>query len=130
MEPIVNRFYGYLKEGKIMGFKCDDCKNILLPPRGICPHCGGCNMNWIQLSGEGRLMFASVGTHRLMKIDFIQGTVKLKEGPLVPGMVLIDDFDFSKPETIWDYNQADLPVMAEVTQNPQGVAAIAFRLIR
>jgi hypothetical protein len=65
-----------------------------------------------------------------MGLEFIQGTVKLEEGPLVPGRIIVDDFDYSRPEKIWDYNQAGISVMAEMTKNPMGVDSIAFRVIR
>lgn len=64
-----------------------------------------------------------------MGLDFIQGTVKLEEGPLVPGMVIVDDFDFSHPERIWDYNAANISVLTEIVKNPLGVESIAFRII-
>lgn len=85
-------------------------------------------MDWVQLSGKGSLLFASAGTHRLLGLDFIQGTVKLEEGPVIPGRILIEDFDFSTPEKIWEYNRAGLPVIAEVVMNPLGVGSIAFRI--
>lgn len=114
----------------MMGLKCDVCGYVLLPPRGLCPQCGSSNLIWIQLSGRGKLLFASAGTHRLMRIEFILGTVKLEEGPIVPGVVFIEGFDYSKPEKIWEYNQADISVVAEVTQNPAGTESIAFRIIQ
>ena len=128
MQPIINEFYGFLKKGEIIGFKCSDCGFVSLPPRGVCLQCGGFNLSWVQLSGRGKLLFASVGTHRLMEVEFIQGTVKLEEGPVIPGRVFIDDFDFSKPEKIWEYNKAGISVMAEVVKNPLGVESIAFKI--
>ncbi len=130
MQPIVRQFYEYLKSGKIMGLKCGECGYVLLPPLGTCLKCGSYDLNWVPLSGRGELLFASVGTHRLMGLEFIQGTVKLEEGPLVPGRIIVDDFDYSRPEKIWDYNQAGISVMAEMTKNPMGVDSIAFRVIR
>ena len=81
------------------------------------------------MSGMGKLMFASVGPHRMMGIQFIQGTVRLKEGPWVSGMVLDESFDLSKPEKILEYNGADIDVVMEVIKNLEGVGAIAFRVI-
>ena len=83
---------------------------------------------WVPISGRGKLMFASVGPHRMMGIEFVQGTVKLEEGPWVSGMVLDDSFDVTKPEEIMKYYEGGTDVVAEVTKNPEGVEAVAFRV--
>jgi hypothetical protein len=75
-------------------------------------------------------MFASVGPHRMMGIQFLQGTVRLEEGPWVSGMLLDESFDLSQPEKIWEYNGADIDVVMEVVKNPEGVEAVAFRVVR
>ncbi len=74
------------------------------------------------------MMFASVGPHRMMGIEFLQGTVRLEEGPLVSGMLLDDSFDLGKPEEIVKYYGSGTDVVAEVVKNPEGVEAVAFRI--
>jgi len=130
MEPIVQRFYAYLKEGKIMGHRCSRCGTIQFPPMGLCPECGSSDLSWVPMSGRGRLMFASVGPHRMFGINFLQGTIKLDEGPWISGMLLDDSFDLSKPEKILEYIGADLPVRLEIVKNPEGTEAVAFRFDR
>ncbi len=130
MEAVVNLFYGYLKRGKIMGFKCSGCGAVLFPPQGLCSSCGSNDLSWVPMKGRGKLLFASIGLHRMMGIDYLQGLVKLEEGPCVPGMLLDDSFDLSKPEKIWEYNKADIDVVMEVIKNPQGAEAVAFRVVR
>jgi len=80
------------------------------------------------MSGLGKLLFASVGPHRMMGIEFLQGTVKMAEGPLVSGRLIDDSFDMTKPEEIVKYYGSDTGVVAEITMNPEGVEAIAFRI--
>lgn len=130
VQPVVNLLYKYLKEGKIMGFRCAGCGIIIFPPQGLCPNCGSNDFSWIPMSGRGKLMFASIGPHRMMGIQFLQGTVRLEEGPWVSGMLLDESFDLSQPEKIWDYNEADINVVMEVVKNPEGVEAVAFRVVR
>ena len=130
MEPVVCRFYAHLKEGKIMGHRCSRCGTIQFPPMGLCPECGSGDVSWVPMSGKGRLMFASVGPHRMYGINFLQGTVKLDEGPWISGMLLDDSFDLSKPEKITEYIGADLPVRLEIIKNPEGTEAVAFRFDR
>jgi uncharacterized OB-fold protein len=130
-DKMADWFYRYLKEGKIMGFRCSGCSTVLFPPQGLCPDCGGHEFNWVPMSGKGKLIYASVGPHRMMGIhQFLQGTVRLEEGPWVSGMLLDESFDFSHPEKIWQYNEADINVVMEVIKNPEGVEAVAFRVVR
>ena len=128
MEPYIKKFYDSLKDGRIMGEECRTCRHVMLPPLGSCARCCGHDLHWIELSGRGKLLYASVGRHRLMDIEFIQGTIRLEEGPVIPGMVLIDDFDYLHPEKIWEYSLADISVQAEIVENPQGVKSIGFRI--
>ncbi len=64
----------------------------------------------------------------MMGIEFLQGTVRLEEGPWVSGMLLDDSFDLTKPEEIVKYYGSGTEVVAEVVQNPEGVEAVAFRV--
>jgi uncharacterized OB-fold protein len=130
VQPVVNLFYGYLKEGKIMGLRCSTCGAFQFPPQGLCPDCGEDQLSWVPLSGRGKLLFASVGPHRMMGIEFLQGTVKLEEGPLVSGMLLDDGFDLNKPAEILKYYGAERDVVAEVVKNPEGAEAVAFRIAK
>ncbi len=129
MQPVVNRFYGYLKEGKIMGLRCSACGAVQFPPQGLCPDCGGDQLSWIHMSGRGKLLAASVGFHRMAGLEFLQATVKLEEGPLVSGMLLDDTFDLTKPAEVVKYFGAGRDVIAEVIKNPEGVEAVAFRIV-
>lgn len=130
MEPVVHEFYSQLKQGRILGRRCEACGHFQFPPQGLCSGCGGADLAWAPVSGRGTLLFASVGEHRMMGLRFIQGTVELEEGPLVSGMTILPDFDLARPEGIWGYNRAGLPVVAEVVKNPQGTEAVAFRVVR
>jgi len=130
VQPVVNMFYGYLKQGKIMGLRCSVCGTVQFPPQGLCPECGKDAGSWVSMSGRGKLLFASVGPHRMMGIEFLQGTVKMEEGPLVSGMLLDDSFDLTKPAEIMKYYGSDYDIVAEIFINPEGVEAVAFRIVR
>ena len=130
MEPVVHRFYAHLKEGRILGHRCSPCGAVQFPPLGLCPQCGSNDLSWFPMSGKATLMFASVGRHPMMEITFLQGTVKLEEGPCISGMLLDDSFDFSRPEKILEYNGAEIPVRLVIVKNQEGTEAVAFRLDR
>ncbi len=51
----VASFDQYLAEGKLMASRCEDCGELTLPPRAICPKCHSENMAWTETSGKGKL---------------------------------------------------------------------------
>ena len=63
----VNDFIDYLEKGKVMATKCKDCGLVFFPPRADCYQCLTSNMEWIEVSGTGKLVsyskleFAPVG---------------------------------------------------------------------
>ena len=126
----MNPFYGYLKQGKVMGVRCSGCGAIVFPPQGLCKDCGSLDFSWVPMSGRGKLMFAATGLHRMMGTQYLLGTIQLEEGPRVSGMLLDDSFDLARPEKIWEYNNRDIDVVMEVVKNFEGVEAVAFRVVR
>ena len=62
-----NEFIDFLKQGKVMGSRCMDCGMVFFPPRADCYHCLTSNMEWIEVSGTGKLVtfskltFAPIG---------------------------------------------------------------------
>jgi uncharacterized OB-fold protein len=62
-----NDFVTHLENGKVTGTKCLDCGAVFFPPRADCCHCLSSNMEWFDVSGNGRLVtfskltFAPIG---------------------------------------------------------------------
>jgi len=52
----VNDFVDYLEDGKIMTTRCKDCGLVFFPPRADCYQCLSSNMEWVEISGSGRLI--------------------------------------------------------------------------
>lgn len=52
----VNDFIDYLEKGKVMATKCKDCGELFFPPRADCYKCLTSNMEWIEVSGKGKLL--------------------------------------------------------------------------
>lgn len=52
----VNEFINYLEQGKIMYTKCKDCGLIFFPPRADCYQCLKSDMEWVEVSGSGKLL--------------------------------------------------------------------------
>lgn len=83
MEPIIKKWYTFLEEGKIMGKKCTKCGNIQFPPVPVCNECSCMEMDWTEMSGEGKiysLTFSPMGVYPYNEEPCLSGWGKLKEG--------------------------------------------------
>lgn len=91
-EITVNSFYDYLNNGKLMGTVCEKCGFHALPPRSVCPKCGGSSSKWFESGGEGVLETFTVmyvlPTCLADQGSCIVGIVRLKEGPAVTGRIV------------------------------------------
>ncbi len=96
-------FHQYLDEGRLMGARCSACGAVFLPPRPMCPHCYSTAMEWMELSGEGKVTgytiiyvglpaMAAKGYSR--QIPYCSGVVRLKEGPVITAQILGADGGF------------------------------------
>ena len=52
----VNDFIDNLENGKVMATRCKDCGMIFFPPRADCYKCLSSNVEWYEVSGEGKLV--------------------------------------------------------------------------
>jgi uncharacterized OB-fold protein len=139
MEEITTRpftaasFEKWIGEHRLMGSHCPECNRLYLPPRAICPHCHAHRMEWVELSGEGRLAaFTSVyigptfmnaaGYSRTN--PYVTGIVELDEGVKISARIL--EVDARHPETI----QVGMPVSLSFIEQGEGEATrtiLAFR---
>lgn len=103
----IKSYLDFLAEKKLMGSKCKNCNATYVPVRKLCTKCNTANMEWIEMSGKGKLAaFTSitVGTPFFVekgygrKKPYCFSVIKLDEGPMVSGQLI--GVDESKPETI------------------------------
>ncbi len=123
-------FHQYLAEGRLMGARCSACGAVFLPPRPMCPHCYGTAMEWVELSGEGRItgyttiyvglpVLAAEGYSR--QKPYCSGVVRLKEGPVITTQIL--ETDGGLPAGI----QVGMPVRAVFLERGEaGQVSLAF----
>jgi uncharacterized OB-fold protein len=52
----VNDFIDHLEKGKITATRCKDCGRVFFPPRADCYRCLDSNMEWMEISGTGKLV--------------------------------------------------------------------------
>lgn len=100
-------FQEYLNEGKLMGARCIDTGEVFIPPRPMCPRTYSTNMEWVELSGKGKLVAFTavyVGTTPMVEAGYdrenpyVAGIVELEEGPRFSAV--ITGVDARQPETI------------------------------
>lgn len=88
----VKAFHDFLRENKIMGSRCKDCEGVNLPPRPVCPVCGGRDLEWVEIRGKGVVEAYTVITVPLTKMSnrcpYAVGVVKMDGGPSVSGLIL------------------------------------------
>jgi len=103
----IQSYLEYINNKKLMGSKCKKCGAIDVPPRKLCIKCNSTDIDWIEMSGNGKIAAfscISVGTTFMvekgysMKKPYCFSVIKLDEGPMVSGQLI--GVDETKPDTI------------------------------
>lgn len=79
------RFFSELKEGRIMGTRCPECRRVLVPPRIFCEECFVDTDEWVEVGQGGKILTFAESYFGL------QGQ-KLDE-PWYVGIIELDDSD-------------------------------------
>ena len=116
-------YYQHLAEGKLMGSRCTDNGNLYVPPRAMCPKSYSTNMEWVEVSGKGKLRaFTVITIGSTMMVDagysiknpYCAGIVELEEGPSVAGQIM--GVDVSNPSSI----KVGMPLKATFIKRGEG----------
>lgn len=100
-------FYRFLDDRQLVGTRCQNCEQLYLPPRAVCPNCHSSRMSWYQFSGQGELAaFTAVyiGPARMnaagysRERPYLTGIVRLEEGPMISARLI--GLPAEKPEQI------------------------------
>ncbi len=103
----IQSYLEYINNKKLMGSKCKKCGAVDVPPRKLCIKCNSTDVDWIEMSGNGKIAAyscISVGTTFMvekgysMKKPYCFSVISLDEGPMVSGQLL--GVDETKPDTI------------------------------
>ncbi len=101
-------FNQYLAEHKLMGARCPACDATYLPPRAICPACHSDALEWIELSGRGKLAaFTSVFVGPSAMVaegydrnnPYVSGIVETEEGAKISARIV--GVDAKHPDVAW-----------------------------
>ena len=96
--PAGARFLAGLREGKVLGTRCPQCRRVLVPARSFCPRCFVDTSEWVQVSERGRLRTYTIINYRFegqpKKPPYIIGIIDL-EGADVGFVHFIGEVDLS-----------------------------------
>jgi uncharacterized OB-fold protein len=89
--PLLENFYMFCAERKLMGVKCKQCNALFCPPRNICPECYADNFEWVELKGHGTLLTYTIihfpPSQFQALAPYAVGIIKLDDGPQLSGMI-------------------------------------------
>ena len=81
----VTRFFEELKNNKLTATRCAKCRELRCPPTVDCPKCLSSEVEWVELSGKGKLLTYTVvhiAPASLVKnAPYFVGIIELNEGP-------------------------------------------------
>ena len=80
---ITQVFWDAAAEGRLLGYKCDNCGTFVMPPQPFCFNCQHRDFTWVELPGTGTVYSFTVVRHALG--GFLQEAV-----PYVGAVVDID----------------------------------------
>jgi uncharacterized OB-fold protein len=91
-----------LKEGKLMGLKCNKCSAYTAPPKKVCMECGSEDMEITQLSGKGQIRTFTVirVPPEGFEAPYVVGMAELDEGPWLMGNIIDIDADAATMDII------------------------------
>ena len=77
-------FWSKLLSGEFTSTRCQVCKRLMFPPREHCPACWSKKMEWVALSGRGKL-YARTTIHAAAEafqkqVPYSVGIIDLEEG--------------------------------------------------
>ncbi len=78
----IGRYLTGLKEGKILGVRCEKCQRVLVPPRIFCEECFRTIDEWVELKDTGKV--------NTFSICYVSWDVKRLEEPEIPAVIEID----------------------------------------
>ncbi|RLF45866.1 transcriptional regulator [Thermococci archaeon] len=99
---VVKTFLDDIERGKLIGNKCNNCGQIMLPPRKFCLKCGKSNLEEIELTGKGKIDVFTVihvpPPFMKDKAPYVVAIVEMDEGPKIMGRLI--DINPEEPEKI------------------------------
>ncbi|MCX7704037.1 MAG: Zn-ribbon domain-containing OB-fold protein, partial [Planctomycetota bacterium] len=112
----ISRFLDGLKDGKILGVKCNKCKRVVTPPRIFCEKCFKEMDEWVELK--------DTGTVNTFSICYITWDMKrTKEMGVLPEIPAVIEIDGTNPRVGFLHKIGEIPPKEEgsLEVNPKSV---------
>lgn len=131
-ESIIKKYYDGLLEKKLVGAKCHKCGQYSFPPTMLCASCGSDDLEFVQMSGKGQMLYVSHGMSpppnpRFESIaPYAYGHIKMEEGCYLHAIISNIPVDI---EVLADYfKKCPVEVEADVGQIDE-LPYVAFKVV-
>ncbi|RMG26935.1 MAG: Zn-ribbon domain-containing OB-fold protein [Methanobacteriota archaeon] len=118
---VIAKYEAAINEGKLVGVRCKDCNNVMVPPRPVCRACQSTNIEIHPIEGRGKLLTWTtihVGPPSYEdNVPYTVGIVEFDNGERLTGIVEI-------PVTELDYG---IEVVAGFDPSKEGAARLRWR---
>ncbi|HBY57131.1 MAG TPA: nucleic acid-binding protein [Candidatus Atribacteria bacterium] len=98
----VQNYVNGLKDNKILGTKCKNCGNIMIPLKPVCSKCGSFDVEEFETKGKGVIRSFTViyvAPEKFKdKVPYVVAIINLDEGGAIMGR--LTGVDPNKPENI------------------------------
>jgi uncharacterized OB-fold protein len=88
----LKRFFEEARAGRLTGIRCDQCGELAIPPKELCPACGARAWQAVPLRGEGTIASFTVirvGPRGFTgQVPYAIAVVQLAEGPQLLGRIV------------------------------------------
>ncbi len=81
----IGRYLQELKNGRIIGRECDECRRILVPPRMFCEICWRPNDRWVYVKDTG-----TVNTFSICYVNWDASRIEPGHPPHLPAVIELD----------------------------------------
>jgi hypothetical protein len=125
------KFREALKEGKLLGLKCNQCGAYTVPPQKVCSECSSENMEVLEMSRNGEVQTFTViyVPAEGFEAPYIVALVKLEEGSWVTANVINLDPEQVTTELIGRKGRIDYKDVSADTFSGGDRIALTFSLI-
>ncbi len=118
-DQAADRFFRYLEEGEFKTTFCEDCREVIFPPKVACPRCLKGDISWVNLPREG-ILYAFTYQDRSFRCAY----------PEVIGLVELEGVGriLTKIDAAYEELAIGIPVELSFFTSRDGLVLHQFRL--
>ncbi len=124
-KPSVEQYLKNIEDGHFKAYKCTECGKVIAPPSGSCYSCGSSNMEWTEVSGNGKLISFTVihvaPDEFAEEVPYFVAIIELAEGTRISARLL--GFDPLNPSAV----ELGIELKLDYEKGKSGKNYLAFR---